>query len=151
VLQDPTGATFQVWQAATSVGAGVLAEPGALCWTELTTTDPAAAEAFYTALFGWTPKHASPGAGMQYTEFTVRGADQPSVGMMPKPPDLPPEVPSFWLPYFQVADVDATAAQAKSLGGQIHFGPHDIPGTGRFVVIGDPQGAAFAGYTPAAR
>ena len=151
VLQDPTGATFQVWQAAKSVGVRVLAEPSALCWTELTTTDPAAAETFYTALFGWSPKLSSPGAPMQYTEFTVQGADHPSVGMMLKPPHLPPEVPSFWLPYFQVADADTTAAKAQSLGGQIHFGPHDIPGAGRFVVIADPQGAAFAAYTPIAR
>ena len=152
VLQDPTGATFQVWQAAKSVGVRVMAEPGALCWTELTTNDPASAEAFYTALFGWTPKHATPGAGtMPYTEFTVQGATHPSIGMMQKPPHLPPEVPSFWLPYFQVTDVDATVTQAQSLGATIHFGPQDIPGTGRFVVIGDPQGAAFAAYTPAAR
>ena len=148
VLQDPTGATFQVWQGARSVGARVLSEPGALCWTELTTSDTDSAESFYTALFGWTPKHSSPGAPMQYTEFTVRGANHPSAGMMPKPPHLAPEVPSFWLPYFQATDVDATAAKAQALNGQIHFGPHDIPNAGRFVVIADPQGAAFAAYTP---
>ena len=59
VLQDPTGAVFQVWQAKNSIGAKILNEPGALCWTELTTTDTKAAEAFYTKLFGWTPKHSA--------------------------------------------------------------------------------------------
>jgi predicted enzyme related to lactoylglutathione lyase len=151
VLQDPTGAVFQIWQANRSIGAHVLAEPNALCWTELTTTDPAAAEAFYTALFGWTPKHSAPGATMPYTEFTVRGADFPSIGMMQKPPHLPPEVPSFWLPYFQVTDVDGIVERAKSLGGGVHFGPQDIPGTGRFAVLADPQGAAFSVYAPAGR
>jgi len=48
VLQDPTGAVFQVWQAGRSIGAKILNEPGTLCWTELTTTDTAAAEKFYT-------------------------------------------------------------------------------------------------------
>lgn len=150
VLQDPTGAVFQVWQAARSVGARVLGEPNALCWTELTTSDTDAAEKFYTAMFGWTPKHSAPGSPMPYTEFTVKGANHPTVGMMAKPPHLPPEVPSFWLPYFQVTDADATAAKATSLGGQIHFGPQDIPGTGRFAVIADPQGAAFSVYKPQA-
>jgi predicted enzyme related to lactoylglutathione lyase len=150
VLQDPTGATFQVWQAAKSIGAHVLAEPGALCWTELTTSDPAAAEAFYTALFGWSAKHST-GGPTPYTEFTVRGADHPSVGMMQKPPHLPPDVPSFWLPYFEVTDVDGTASNAQALGGSIHFGPQDIPGTGRFAVLADPQGAAFAAYAPQRR
>jgi predicted enzyme related to lactoylglutathione lyase len=147
VLQDPTGAVFQVWQAGRSIGARLLAEPGALCWTELTTSDTDAAERFYTAMFGWTPKHAAPGSPT-YTEFTVEGASGPSIGMMAKPPHLPPEVPSFWLPYFQVSDVDAIAAKAKALGGQIHYGPQDIPDAGRFVVVGDPQGAAFSAFAP---
>jgi predicted enzyme related to lactoylglutathione lyase len=60
-------------------------------------------------------------------------------------------MPSFWLPYFMVTDVDATTARATTLGGKAHFGPQDIPGTGRFAVIADPQGAAFAVFAPAAR
>ncbi len=40
VLQDPTGAVFCLWQAGRSIGARILYEPGALCWTELTTRDP---------------------------------------------------------------------------------------------------------------
>jgi predicted enzyme related to lactoylglutathione lyase len=148
ILKDPTGAMFELWQAKRSIGAQTLGEPGALCWTELTTSDTAAAEKFYTSLLGWKPKHSAPGSPMPYTEFTVAGADHPSVGMMPKPPHLPPHMPSFWLPYFQVADVDAMVSKAKSLGAQIHFGPQDIPGTGRFAVIADPQGAAFSVYAP---
>jgi predicted enzyme related to lactoylglutathione lyase len=151
VIQDPTGAMFCVWQAGRSIGAKLLGEPGALCWTELTTSDPAAAEKFYVGLFGWKPKHSGPGSPMPYTEFTVNGADNPSVGMMAKPPHMPPEMPSFWLPYFLVADVDASSEKAKALGGQIHFGPQDIPGTGRFAVLADAQGAAFSIFTPQAR
>jgi predicted enzyme related to lactoylglutathione lyase len=151
VLQDPTGAVFQLWQAVKNIGARVLGEPGALCWTELTTSDPGAAEQFYTSLFGWTPKHSGAGSPMPYTEFTVSGANGPSIGMMPKPPNLPPNVPSFWLPYFQVTDVDASVATATSLGAQVHFGPQDIPDAGRFAVVADPQGAAFAVFAPKAR
>jgi len=144
VVQDPTGAVFQLWQAGRSIGAKTLGEPGSLCWTELTTSDPAAAEKFYVALLGWTPKHSSPGSPMPYTEFTVAGSDRPSVGMMAKPPHMPPGTPSFWLPYFLVTDVDATVEKAKAGGAQVHFGPQDLPGTGRFAVLADPQGAAFA-------
>jgi predicted enzyme related to lactoylglutathione lyase len=142
VLQDPTGAVFQVWQAKKSIGAKILNEPGALCWTELTTTDTKAAEAFYTKLFGWTPKHSAPGAPMEYTEFGVAGT--PSIGMMAKPADMPAHIPSYWMPYFQVAGADASAAKAKELGGKIMVGPQDIPGTGRFAIATDPQGAMFA-------
>ncbi len=151
ILRDPTGAIFQVWQAGKHIGAHILDEPGSLCWTELTTSDPAAAEQFYVGLFGWQPRHSLPGSPMPYTEFTVAGAARPSVGMMQTPPHMPPGTPSFWLPYFLVGDVDASAALALSLGGNVHFGPQDIPNTGRFAVVADPQGAAFSVFTPAAR
>jgi predicted enzyme related to lactoylglutathione lyase len=142
VLQDPTGAVFQVWQPNKHVGAMILNEPGALCWTELTTTDTKAAEKFYTGLFGWGVKHGAPGAPMEYTEFSVNG--QPSIGMMAKPADMPAHIPSYWMPYFQVANTDDSAAKIKSLGGSVMVGPQDIPGTGRFAIGSDPQGAMFA-------
>ena len=142
VVQDPTGAVFEIWQANRSIGAEILNEPGALCWTELTTTDTKAAEKFYTGLFGWTPKHSTPGSPMEYTEFSVNG--QPSIGMMAKPADMPAHIPSYWMPYFQVANCDASSAKVKELGGSIMVGPQDIPNTGRFAIASDPQRAMFA-------
>jgi uncharacterized protein len=142
VLQDPTGAVFEIWKANRSIGAEILNEPGALCWTELTTTDTKAAEKFYTGLFGWTPKHSTPGSPMEYTEFSVNG--QPSIGMMAKPADMPAHIPSYWMPYFQVANCDASSAKVKELGGSIMVGPQDIPNTGRFAIASDPQRAMFA-------
>jgi predicted enzyme related to lactoylglutathione lyase len=142
VLQDPTGAVFQVWQAGKSIGAKILNEPGALCWTELTTTDTVAAEKFYTQLFGWVPKHSAPSSVMEYTEFSVGGT--PSIGMMAKPKDMPSHIPSYWMPYFQVADLDASVAKAKELGARVMVPPQEIPNTGRFAIVSDPQGAVFA-------
>jgi predicted enzyme related to lactoylglutathione lyase len=147
VLQDPTGAVFQVWQANRSIGAKILNEPGALCWTELTTSDTGAAEKFYTQLFGWTAKHAAAGSPMEYTEFSVGGT--PGIGMMAKPADMPAHIPSYWMPYFQVASVDASVDKAKGLGARPMVGPNDIPGTGRFAILSDPQGAVFAVFTAA--
>jgi predicted enzyme related to lactoylglutathione lyase len=147
VLQDPTGAVFEVWQSKQHIGAKILNEPGALCWSELTTRDTKRAEAFYTALFGWTTKHAAPSAVMDYTEFHNQG--KPGVGMMAMPKQMPPQVPSYWMPYFQVADCDSSVAKAKGLGAKPMVGPQDIPGTGRFAILTDPQGAMFAVYTSA--
>ena len=146
VIQDPTGAFFCLWQPGKSIGVHVLGEPGALCWTELSTRDTKKAESFYTQLFGWTPKHSAPGSPMQYTEFSVNG--RPSIGMMPMPEMIPAQVPPFWLPYFQVSDVDATASKAKGLGAQIFVAPQDIMDAGRFAVLADPQGASFAIFKP---
>jgi hypothetical protein len=142
VLRDPTGAFFQVWEPKKHVGTMVVNEPGALCWTELSTRDTKVARAFYTALFGWTAKDSSADAPMEYTEFSV--AEHPSIGMMPMSDHVPPQVPSYWMPYFQVADCDASFAKAKALGAKVFVGPQDIPGTGRFAVLADKEGAMFA-------
>jgi predicted enzyme related to lactoylglutathione lyase len=149
ILQDPTGAVFCVWEPKSHIGAGILGEPGALCWSELTTRDPQAAEAFYTQLFGWTPKQSAPGAPMAYTEFSIQG--QPSIGMMAFPEGMPATIPSYWMPYFQVADCDASTARVTELGGRVMVPPQDIPATGRFAVVSDPQGAMFAVFTFTAR
>ena len=145
VLQDPTGAVFQLWQANKHIGAKILNEPGALCWTELNTRDTKAAETFYTHLFGWTAKHSTPGSPMEYTEFNNQG--HPGIGMMAINEHVPAHVPSYWMPYFQVADCDASTGKAKELGGSIMVPPTDISKTGRFSIVTDPQGAMFALFT----
>jgi predicted enzyme related to lactoylglutathione lyase len=145
VIQDPTGAALCIWEPKGSIGARILNEPGALCWSELTTRNPDAAEKFYTQLFGWTAKHSAPGSPMAYTEFTNQG--KPGIGMMETPKEMPKEIPSYWMPYFQVADCDASTKKAKDLGANLMVGPHHIPGTGWFSIFTDPQGATFAIFT----
>lgn len=147
VLQDPTGAVFQVWEPKAHIGVKIRNEPGSLCWSELTTRDPKAAEKFYTAMFGWTPTHSSGGGSVDYTEFSVNG--EPGVGMMAMPEGMPPQVPSYWMPYFMVSDLDASAPKAKSLGANVMVGPNAIPDGGRFVILQDPQKAVFAMYQAA--
>lgn len=146
VLQDPTGAVISLWQAKSHIGARILNEPGALCWSELTTRDPKTAETFYTALFGWAARHGAASAGMEYTEFGPPG-QEPGAGMMKMPDNMPAQVPSYWMPYFQVADCDASTAKATELGATLMVGPKDIPHTGRFAILSDPQGAVFAAFT----
>jgi predicted enzyme related to lactoylglutathione lyase len=142
VLQDPTGAVFSVWEPKKHIGVKILNEPGALCWSELTTRDTKAAETFYRQLFGWTAKHGAASAAEAYTEFSNQG--QTAVGMMAMRPDMPAGMPSYWMPYFQVADCDGSTAKAKDLGAREHVPPTDIPKTGRFSIISDPQGAMLA-------
>ncbi len=61
--------------------------------------------------------------------------------------DLPAEVPPNWLVYFSVEDADGAVEKAKAGGGQVMFGPTDIQ-VGRFAVLTDPFGAAFAVMQP---
>lgn len=138
VLQDPAGAMLSLWQAKKHTGAGVINEPGAMCWTELGTTDEKSAGAFYTQLFGWGTK-AIP-TTMPYTVFSNSGTE---IGGMYRLTEEMKGVPSHWLPYFQVHDCDATVSKAISMGGRTIVPPTDIS-AGRFAYVQDPQGAMFA-------
>ena len=136
VLQDPEGAIFSVWQPKTHIGVQRVEELNTMCWCELQTRDAARAGEFYTALFGWGLKTSDPA----YHEI-MRGGT-PIGGIFPMTPDMK-DVPPHWGIYFQVADCDGTVAKATSLGGKVFVPPTDIPKTGRFSVLQDPQGAVF--------
>jgi predicted enzyme related to lactoylglutathione lyase len=147
VLQDPTGAAISLWQPKKHIGVHILNEPGALCWTELITSDPPRAEKFYTQLFGWTAKTSDIG-GMSYTEFSNQG--ETLAGMMKIRPEWG-NVPAQWFPYFQVTDTDQSAKKATQLRGRVQTGPQDIPNVGRFAMLGDPVDAGFAVFTRAGK
>lgn len=142
VLQDPTGAFVSVWQPQDHKGAAVTDEPGTLTWFELTTTDAAAAKAFYTEVFGWTADGSD--GPMPYTEFKI--GDKSIAGMMPKPPNMPAEIPSYWMPYFAVVDADKKAGEITAAGGTVMVPGTDIPTGGRFAIAADPTGAVFGLY-----
>lgn len=117
---------------------------GDFVWHELLTTDPKAATAFYTDVVGWAARDS----GMPGVDYTILSAGEVMVaGLMAQPPGAA-GTPPGWMGYVQVADVDASAAQAAALGGQVYMAPHDIPTVGRFAVIADPQGAAIALFRP---
>jgi predicted enzyme related to lactoylglutathione lyase len=139
VLQDPQGAPFAVWEPRAHIGASVANEPVSLVWNELLTRDLDAAGAFYTALFGWTDTGRDMGPAGPYHVFENRGR---GAGGMLRIPDGAPAPPA-WLPYFAVDDADASVAEVKRRGGSVYVAPMDIPGVGRFAVLGDPQGGTF--------
>jgi predicted enzyme related to lactoylglutathione lyase len=138
VFQGPDGAFFSIWQPGQHKGAELLRETGAMSWVELNSRDVDAAKRFYPAVFGWTVQTYE--GEMAYNELHL-GSESVG-GMMSMPPQVPAEVPSHWLVYFGVDDVDASAKRAGELGGNVLAGPMDFPG-GRFAVALDPQGAAF--------
>jgi predicted enzyme related to lactoylglutathione lyase len=80
------------------------------------------------------------GPGEPYTLCILNGEQIAGITKSQAPANVPPH----WLPYFAVEDVDAASAKAKSLGAKILSEPMDIPDVGRFAVVADPQGAAFA-------
>lgn len=123
------------------------ANPSAFVWYDLMTPDLDAAQAFYTAVMGWgTEDWNTPDQGMPYKMWTSAGKARAGMMRFPKETGTPPH----WIAYISSANVDETVKQAKQLGAQVFHEPTDIPMVGRFAVLADPQGAAFAVFTPTA-
>lgn len=140
VLRDPTGAVISLWQAKQHQGVGLWGEVGSFCWSELMTRDTKVATKFYTSLFGWKTK-VSEGAGFPYTHWQDDGAD---IGGMIAIQEQWGPMPANWTDYVQVKNCDETASKAAALGGKVCMPPTDIPNTGRFAMLQDPQGAMIS-------
>ncbi|WP_329571638.1 VOC family protein [Kitasatospora sp. NBC_01266] len=150
---DPQGGRFAAWQASEMAGLELTDAPGSLCWTELYTTDAAAAKQFYGGLFGWQSSDvAMPGGEGTYSLLTPAGLppERQFGGLLELAPEdlaLTGGLP-YWHPVFTVADCDATLAKATANGGTLQMGPVDAPGIGRMAICVDPAGADFVLLTP---
>lgn len=140
VFRDPTGAPCSIWQPGGHIGSGLFGEPGSICWNELTTRQAKEAIPFYETVFGWKAVE-QPMGEWTYTEW--HSGDRAVAGMMAMDETWPAEIPSHWMVYFAVEDVDASAARVTELGGTVSVPPSDIP-PGRFSVVTDPHGAVLS-------
>lgn len=114
---------------------------GLPCWYELASADLKASQRFYADLLGWVWQDAGM-EGMTYMlakhgNAMVAGLFSAEMGRVPS-----------WLTYFAVDSADDSASLAASLGAQTLMPPTDIPGTGRFALLADPQGAHFGILQP---
>lgn len=138
-MTDPTGAVFGLLGGPVAEGTWTSDRPGAVCWSELLTRDPATAADFYRGLFGWRPVTETAG-GVSYTTFWL--GPEPVAGLMATPVTVPPDAPSAWGVYFSVPDCAATARRTRELGGQVLV-PATPVAAQRFAVLADPGGAVF--------
>src|SRR5258706_13836918 len=117
---------------------------GEISWNELITTNTQAAANFYGKLFGWqatpfTPEGAPAGAP-PYNLFKLDPDTMGVGGMMQV---MKPEMPSQWLPYVVMDNVDAALAKAVKLGAKTSVPVTSIGEIGRIACIQDPQGATI--------
>ncbi len=110
--------------------------PGRFVWHELATQDQEGSRAFYGEVFGWSFQQADTSA-MPYTLVLSDGV---AVGGMMTAKLA--TIPTHWMPYISVTDVDAAAKRANDAGCLQLMAAVTIP-PGRFCVMQDPQGAVF--------
>jgi predicted enzyme related to lactoylglutathione lyase len=118
---------------------------GRFFWHEAMAPDPKADTAFYQTVVGWSPQPWD--KDPSYTFLSMGGRHMAGIMKLPdeaKVMGTPPQ----WVTYIGTPNVDATARQTAELGGHVHKQPRDLPDIGRFAILGDPQGAIFAAFTP---
>jgi len=120
-----------------------LPKPGTVSWNQLIATNANAA--FYAKLFGWQPTPFVPsGMSAANQPFTLFKTDPDMVGgvagMVQK---QNPEMPSQWIPYVVVEDVDVALAKALTLGATVRTPVKSIGELGRIALVYDPEGATI--------
>jgi predicted enzyme related to lactoylglutathione lyase len=119
-------------------------------WYELMTTDHRAAARFYGDVVGWQASEWQGQTEKPAMPYLMVGRHGIMTGGIMDLPETAVQngAPPHWGAYVMVADVDAAAEKARSLGGSVMVPPTDIPDIGRFAVIADPQGAVINVMTP---
>jgi hypothetical protein len=116
-------------------------------WVDLTTSDPAAATSFYTALFGWSAEQVPTDAGPPYTMLRLDG--RLVAGLGPQTAEMQSAgAPPTWNTYVLVGDVDEIVTAAVDAGGRVLMPAMDVMGSGRLGMIADPAGAALGLWQP---
>src|SRR3954451_20788812 len=154
-LTDPQGAEVRLWQARHRLGAQVANVPGAWNFSDLRTTDVAAAAGFYADVLGWrlvdqgwatviaVPGYGDHLAATSDPDIRVRQAHAPegfadvigSIG-----PAVEGESP-HWHVTFTVADREAAVDVVRRRGGEVEQTTEDA--WTRKAVVRDPHGARF--------
>lgn len=143
VIQDPQGAIVKPFQMQTPIELSKSPSVGHLCWNELHTNDEDGSRRFYQSVFGWSAvENRIPGSG-SHTIF--RAGERKVAGCVPLPDGF--DASPAWLTYIYADDVECRVDKAESLGAQTYVPPRPFYGSGRFSVLADSNGAAFAIYS----
>jgi len=132
VLRDPEGAALAVMRSAGGDPAPTPPASGDFVWVQLWARDHEMARAFYEKVGGWTVRRFVAHDGIDEGVFEAGGEEVAGLIEIPWP-----KVRPNWLPYVQVADVDATIARATELGGRV------LVRGARLAILQDPRGAAI--------
>lgn len=120
-------------------------------WSDLSALDLGAALKFYADTFGWSmhKDDSAVGAPDKFgteasTYYAAALGYTPIAGIF----DMPEffvniNMPSFWMSYISVTDIEATVEKARGIEGVIvEVEPSDF-GSGQMALVRDPSGAGF--------
>ena len=117
---------------------------GTIGWIDMTVDDAASIRNFYETVTGWQSEGVSMG---DYSDYVMKSSDGDGVAGICHARGSNADLPTGWLIYITVEDVERSAAACEANGGKVIVQPRGLAG-GRFCVIEDPAGACAALYQP---
>lgn len=123
---------------------------GRIVWFDYQTSEPAKAQKFFRALFGWTSQTMT----MANSSYAMIMSDGRAIGGYTAPlRDTPiyrfSEPYSRWLPHFQIVNGHESAAKAKNHGAKVLREPSALLDIGRLAIALDANGQGFGMLQPA--
>lgn len=142
VVRSPTGAAFALFHEQSEADTNdAPQDKGGVCWTELHSTEIDADLGWLQKTFGYDLGEM-PIPNGTYHLLKSKGADR--AGAMAAQFD---GVPSMWLTWIEVGNVDDTVSKVTEHGGTILAEPMEMEGVGRMAIAQDPTGGTFGVIT----
>lgn len=139
ICADRDGAVLGLLHSISGDTADYRPEVGDWIWAELFASDPTHAATFYREVFGY---EVTSGADPDSKDHLVLAAGGfARAGIVPL--NHRERAQPSWIGIVRVANADAAAARASSLGGQVLVAPRVSHLGARFAIIADPSGGAL--------
>ena len=116
---------------------------GTIGWIDLTVDDAEGVRDFYAEVTGWRPEPVVMGGYDDYN-MVAPGTGEPAAGVC-HARGANAGLPTAWMIYIVVEDLDASVDACRANGGEVVAGPRAVGGD-RYCVIRDPAGAVAALY-----
>lgn len=142
------GAVNCLWESNTHTGSQVCGVHGTPCWFELNSRDAAGVARFFSKLLDLDvrtvpfPDPNCPG------DYTILGKGEKRYFGILQMSEEWGEMPSHWMTYFQVDDIQAACTAIKEAGGEVCYDPFELTDVGQIAICADPCKVYFTVLEP---
>jgi predicted enzyme related to lactoylglutathione lyase len=119
---------------------------GMITWHDLTVENAEEVRDFYQRVVGWKPQDVQVEDYSDYNMTDPRSGESVAGVCHKKGPNK--SLPSQWLMYITVSDINESVETAEKHGGKVIKRIEDM-GSGKYAIVQDPAGAVFALYEEA--